>query len=144
MILRGPNPELADFIEQNCSQKSWEGIIRKLWPNAKFIESVITGQMAQYIPALEFYSNKLPLISTTYASSEAYFGINVNPLCKPQDVSYTFMPNIAYFEFVPVNEDNKKEIVDLVNVKLGCYYAPLITNYSGELYIYYEKCYIFF
>ncbi|KFK35356.1 hypothetical protein AALP_AA5G274100 [Arabis alpina] len=130
-ILRGPNPELADFIEEKCSQKSWQGIIRQLWPNAKFIESVFTGQMAQYVPTLEFYSNKLPLVSTTYGASESFFGVNVNPLCKPQDVTYTFMPNISYFEFLHIDEGNNNEIVELANVKLGHYYAPVVTTFAG-------------
>ncbi|CAH2036682.1 unnamed protein product [Thlaspi arvense] len=130
-ILKGPNPGLADLIQQICSHKSWQGIIRQLWPNAKYIEGVFTGQMAQYVPTLEFYSDKLPLISPTYASSETFFGINVNPLCKPQDVTYTFMPNIAFFEFLPVDKESNNDIVDLADVKLGCYYVPLVTTYSG-------------
>ncbi|ESQ36219.1 hypothetical protein EUTSA_v10009803mg [Eutrema salsugineum] len=131
LILGGPNLELADLIEQECSQKSWEGIITRIWPKTKYLESIVTGQMAHYIPTLDFYSNKLPFISPFYASSETMFGINVNPLCKPQDVSYTFLPNVSYFEFLLVNEVNKVEIVDLVDVKLGCYYEPLVTNYAG-------------
>ncbi|CAH2070374.1 unnamed protein product [Thlaspi arvense] len=130
-ILGEPNPELADLIEKECNKKSWEGIIPRLWPKTKFIESIATGQMAQHIPTLEFYSNKLPLISSSYVSSETMFGINMNPLCKPQDVSYTFMPNLSYFEFLLVDAGDKFEIVDLVDVKLGCLYEPLVTNHSG-------------
>ncbi|ESQ43425.1 hypothetical protein EUTSA_v10015256mg [Eutrema salsugineum] len=130
-ILGKANPELADLVEKECNQKSWEGIIPRLWPKAKFIESIATGQMTQHIPTLEFYSNKLPLISSSYVSSETMFGINMNPLCKPQDVSYTFMPNLSYFEFLLVDASDEVEIVDLVDVKLGCYYEPLITNHSG-------------
>ncbi|KFK43724.1 hypothetical protein AALP_AA1G164600 [Arabis alpina] len=48
-----------------------------------------------------------------------------------KDVSYTFMPNMSYFEFLPAEEGNEGIIVDLVNVKLGGYYEPLITNYFG-------------
>ncbi|KAL9309035.1 putative GH3 family protein [Arabidopsis thaliana] len=131
VILGGPNPELADLIEHRCSHKSWEGMITKLWPNVKYIQTIITGQMSQYIPILEFYSNKLPLISPRYASSETIFGVNLNPLCKPNNVSYTFLPNMSYFEFLLVDEENNDEIVDLVNVKLGCFYEPLITNHFG-------------
>ncbi|VVB15642.1 unnamed protein product [Arabis nemorensis] len=130
-ILGAANPELADLIENECNQKSWEGIIPRLWPKTKFIESIATGQMAQHIPTLEFYSNKLPLISSSYVSSETMFGINMNPLCKLEDISYTFMPNLSYFEFLLVDGGKKIEIVDLVDVKLGCYYEPLVTNHSG-------------
>ncbi|CAA7024315.1 unnamed protein product [Microthlaspi erraticum] len=130
-ILGGSNLELADLIEQECIKKSWEGIITRLWPNIKSIQGVVTGQMSQYIPILEFYSNKLPLISPYYASSETIFGVNVNPLCKPQDVSYTFMPNMSYFEFITIDGGNNGEIVDLVNVKIGCSYEVLVTNHFG-------------
>lgn len=136
-ILGGPNSELADRIEEECQKESWKGIITRLWPKTKFIQSVITGQNAQFIPMLEFYSNKLPLISPIYASSETMFGVNVNPLCKPQDISYTFMPNMSYFEFLRAGDNgNEGDIVDLVDVQIGCYYEPLVTNYFGELYVY--------
>uniref|UniRef100_A0A0D3B8N2 GH3 middle domain-containing protein n=1 Tax=Brassica oleracea var. oleracea TaxID=109376 RepID=A0A0D3B8N2_BRAOL len=130
-ILRGCNSELADRIEEECNKKSWEGIITRLWPKVKFIQSIVTRQNSQCIPMLEFYSNKVPLISTVYGSSETIFGINMNPFCKPQDISYTCIPTISYFEFILADEGNKGEIVDLVNVKIGSYYEPVITNYYG-------------
>ncbi|XP_020869870.1 4-substituted benzoates-glutamate ligase GH3.12 isoform X2 [Arabidopsis lyrata subsp. lyrata] len=138
IILGGPNSELAELIEEECNKNSWEGIITRLWPRTKFIQTIVTGQNAQYIPILEFYSNKLPLISTAYGSSETIFGVNVNPFCKPEDVSYTFMPTMSYFEFLLADEGNNGEIVDLVNVKLGSYYEPLVTNYSGHYVFYWE------
>ncbi|CAF2040846.1 hypothetical protein BRARA_I01637 [Brassica rapa] len=130
-ILGGGNSELADKIEEECKKKSWKCIIPRLWPNVKFIQSIVTGQNSQYIPMLEFYSNKVHLFSPAYGSSETMFGVNVNPLCKPEDVSYTFMPNISYFEFILADKGNEGEIVDLVNVEIGSYYEPLITNYYG-------------
>ncbi|CAN6981099.1 unnamed protein product [Brassica rapa subsp. trilocularis] len=135
-ILGEPNPELADLIENECGQESWQGIVSRLWPKTKCVETIVTGIMAQYIPALEFYSDKLPIVSSIYGSSETFFGLNVNPLCKPQHVSYTFLPNMSYFEFIHVDADGEAtgEIVDLVDVKSGGYYEPLVTNYSGSLY----------
>ncbi|KAK4740764.1 hypothetical protein SAY87_024352 [Trapa incisa] len=105
--------------------------------------------MAQYIPTLEFYSGGIPLISVMYGSSECYFGINLQPLSKPSDVSYTLLPNMAYFEFLPLenncgevaagealcNGDHKvkvaTEAVDLGDVKLGHYYELVVTTFSG-------------
>lgn len=56
----------------------------------------------------------------------------MDPLCKPQDVSYTCAPNVSYFEFLPVDHKGDMAcIVDLVDVKLGCYYEPVVTNYFG-------------
>lgn len=154
LIVGKANRDLADFIEHQCCGESWEGIIKKIWPKTKYIEVIVTGSMAQYIPTIEFYSGGLPLVSTMYASSECYFGINFKPLCKPSDVSYTLLPNMAYFEFLLVEKNNEEltqefqyngisdqncqhdeiETVDLMNVKLGHYYELVVTTFTGEFH----------
>lgn len=145
-ILLQPDPLLADEIQNICSRPSWKGILRLLWPRAKYIEAVVTGSMSQYIPALEYYSGgKLPLVGTMYASSECYFGVNLKPLSDPADVSFTLLPNMGYFEFIPLSDHGtllmdldeetevpKDKLVDLVNVRLGCYYELVITTFAGN------------
>ncbi|KAL2476192.1 Indole-3-acetic acid-amido synthetase GH3.6 [Abeliophyllum distichum] len=127
MKILKPDAKLADFIEQECSRQSWQGIITRLWPNTKYIDVIVTGTMSQYIPTLDYYSNGLPLVCTMYASSECYFGVNLNPLCKPSEVSYTLIPTMAYFEFLPEHQ----ELIDLVDVKLGQDYELVVTTYAG-------------
>ncbi|KAL0306439.1 UNVERIFIED_CONTAM: Indole-3-acetic acid-amido synthetase GH3.6 [Sesamum radiatum] len=147
MRILKPDPKLADFIESECSKESWQGIITKLWPNTKYIDVIVTGTMSQYIPTLDYYSDGLPLVCTMYASSECYFGVNLNPLCKPSEVSYTLIPTMCYYEFLPVhrnngltnsismpkslNEKEQQELVDLVDVKLGQEYELVVTTYAG-------------
>ncbi|XVE61388.1 hypothetical protein DITRI_Ditri06bG0035500 [Diplodiscus trichospermus] len=157
-ILTGPNPELADLLETIFEIESWEGIIRKLWPKAKFIDAIVTGSMGQYISLLDFYSGGLPIFSPGYAASEGCFGINFEPLSNPSDVSYTFVPSMAYFEFLPVDKKNREqaqelqcngasneesiekcengnvEPVDLVNVKVGQFYEVVVTTSAGKIY----------
>ncbi|KAL8046466.1 hypothetical protein ABFX02_08G179100 [Erythranthe guttata] len=134
-ILKKPDPELADFVATECGKGSWQGIITRLWPNTKYVDVIVTGTMSQYIPILDYYSNGLPLVCTMYASSECYFGVNLNPLCKPSEVSYTIIPNMAYFEFLPVQKadekEEEKELVDLVDVKIGHEYELVVTTYAG-------------
>ncbi|XP_018445569.1 4-substituted benzoates-glutamate ligase GH3.12 [Raphanus sativus] len=130
LVLGGPRPDLADTIETICNQSSWKGIVTRIWPNTKYIETVVTGSMGQYVPTLNYYCSDLPLVSTTYGSSETTFGVNVDPLCKPEDVSYAFMPNMSYFEFITMDGD-KRDVVDLHEVKVGCTYEPVVTNFAG-------------
>ncbi|XP_016474512.2 indole-3-acetic acid-amido synthetase GH3.6-like [Nicotiana tabacum] len=147
MKILKPDPELADFIEAECSKDSWKGIITRLWPNTKYVDVIVTGSMSQYIPTLDYYSNGLPLVSTMYASSECPFGINLNPFCKPSEVSYTLIPTMGYFEFSPIhrtnevpnsismsespNEKEQQQLVDLVDVKIGQEYELVVSTYSG-------------
>ncbi|MQM09450.1 hypothetical protein Taro_042321 [Colocasia esculenta] len=138
-VLRGPDPELAALVETECGRGSWQGIITRLWPNTKYIDVIVTGTMAQYIPTLDYYSGGLPLACTMYASSECYFGLNLEPMCKPSEVSYTLIPTMAYFEFLPVHRssgcaaDNPdpSDLVGLVDVKLGQEYELVLTTYAG-------------
>lgn len=130
-----PDPDLAMFIADQCSGENWAGIVTRIWPNTKYLDVIVTGAMAQYIPTLEFYSGGLPMACTMYASSECYFGLNLKPMCKPSEVSYTIMPNMAYFEFIPHDPCKKSvsgpELVDLAHVEVGKEYELVITTYSG-------------
>lgn len=80
-----------------------------------------------------------------YASSECYFGVNMKPLCDPADVAFTLLPNMCYFEFIPLGENGtllmdmdeekgvpKEKLVDLVHVRLGCYYELVVTTFAGK------------
>ncbi|XP_057964464.1 probable indole-3-acetic acid-amido synthetase GH3.1 [Malania oleifera] len=130
-----PNPDLAEFIVGECSGENWERIITRIWPKTKYLDVIVTGAMAQYIPTLEYYSGGLPMACTMYASSECYFGLNLEPMCKPSKVSYTIMPNMAYFEFISHGGDSvdppPRRLVDLADVEVGKEYELVITTYSG-------------
>ncbi|URD72968.1 Indole-3-acetic acid-amido synthetase [Musa troglodytarum] len=134
-----PDPELARFVAAECSEGEWAGIITRIWPNTKYLDVIVTGAMAQYIPTLEYYSGGLPMACTMYASSECYFGLNLNPMCDPSEVSYTIMPNMAYFEFLPHGGDGRHpgegvdtaQLVDLADVEVGKEYELVITTYAG-------------
>ncbi|KAG9440324.1 hypothetical protein H6P81_020489 [Aristolochia fimbriata] len=151
-FLRKPDPELARFVVDKCSAGNWEGIITRMWPNTKYLDVIVTGAMAQYIPTLDYYSGGLPKACTMYASSECYFGLNLNPMCKPSEVSYTIMPNMGYFEFLPHNYSSSSSssptattdlinkpspspspprLVDLADVEVGKEYELVITTYAG-------------
>ncbi|KAJ3673036.1 hypothetical protein LUZ60_006410 [Juncus effusus] len=135
-----PDQDLARFVTKECSKGDWAGIITRIWPNTKYLDVIVTGAMAQYIPTLEYYSGGLPMACTMYASSECYFGLNLRPMCQPSDVSYTIMPNMAYFEFIPVGSDGlsgstcngaARQLVDLAHVEVGKEYELVITTYAG-------------
>ncbi|KAE9460681.1 hypothetical protein C3L33_07423, partial [Rhododendron williamsianum] len=126
-ILKKPEPKLADFIASECSKENWEKIITRIWPNTKYLDCVVSGVMAQYITALEYYSGGLPVASTSYGSSECYGGLNLNPICDPSQVIYTIMPNMAYFEFIP-QKSNSAKLVDLADVEVGQEYELVVTT----------------
>ncbi|KAG5578949.1 hypothetical protein H5410_049576 [Solanum commersonii] len=140
MKILKPDSELADFIEAECSKDSWQWIITRLWPNTKYVDVVVTGAMSQYIPMLDYYCNSLPLISTMYASSECFFGINLNPLFafgyKNNAPQFNFIRRenvILSIDFDKTNEFDLQNVVNNVANNLMSFDAHVVdyTSYAN-------------
>ncbi|KAK8998314.1 hypothetical protein V6N11_083705 [Hibiscus sabdariffa] len=142
-----PNPELADLIHQKCSGlNNWYGLIPALFPNAKYIYGIMTGSMEPYLKKLRHYAGGLPLLSSDYGSSEGWIGANVNPKVPPESATYVVLPDIGYFEFIPLKENVEEHVQDkvsnsflskepkpvgLTEVKVGEEYEIIITSFGG-------------
>lgn len=142
-----PDPHLAELIYNKCSGLSnWYRLIPELFPNAKYIYGIMTGSMEPYLKKLRHYAGELPLLSADYGSSEGWIGANVNPQLPPKLATYAVLPNIGYFEFIPLRVDiedqdhNKMDRsflcmepkpVGLTEVKIGEEYEIILTNGAG-------------
>lgn len=63
ILLDGPDLEVAERVEDECSKGQWEGIVHKLWPNAKYVKGILTGAMKPYIPVVQrLLGPSLPLV----------------------------------------------------------------------------------
>ncbi|KAJ7981365.1 Indole-3-acetic acid-amido synthetase GH3.3 [Quillaja saponaria] len=125
-------------LDPKITDPSVRGAVMKILKPNPILADLIEAECAK--------GNCLPLASPIYVSSECHFALNLNPLCKPNDISYTFIPTMGYFEFLPVNREdtnfiskpraslsNKEslELIDLVDVKLGQEYEVVVTTYAG-------------
>ncbi|KAI3818527.1 hypothetical protein L1987_12336 [Smallanthus sonchifolius] len=132
-----PNANLADDIENKCSGLTdWKGLIPEIFPNCKYIYAIMTGSMEPYLKKLRVYAAGVRLLSADYGSSEGWIGANVNPDLPPEMTSFTVLPNIGYFEFLPLGEIEEPdslgpEPIGLTDVKLGEEYEVVVTNYAG-------------
>ncbi|EOA26759.1 hypothetical protein CARUB_v10022844mg [Capsella rubella] len=129
-----PNPELAETIRNKCmSLSNWYGLIPALFPNAKYVYGIMTGSMEPYVHKLRHYAGDLPLVSHDYGSSEGWIAANVTPRLSPEEATFAVIPNLGYFEFLPVSEtgEGEEKPVGLTEVKIGEEYEVVITNYAG-------------
>lgn len=150
-----PNPHLASQIEANCKKLEetgldWFGLIPKLWPNAKYVYSIMTGSMHTYLKRLRHYAGDLPLVSADYGSTESWIGVNLDPSLPPENVTFAVVPTFSYFEFIPIYRPNynhldfnvnsasadddfiEDEPVTLSQVKLGQQYEIVLTTFTGQ------------
>ncbi|XP_050208043.1 indole-3-acetic acid-amido synthetase GH3.10 [Mercurialis annua] len=144
-IITCTNRCLASRIEENCKNlesEDWFGLIRKLWPNAKYVYSIMTGSMQPYLKKLRHYGSGLPLVSADYGSTESWIGVNVDPCLAPENVTFAVIPTFSYFEFIPLYRQNKDcsyaiddfvedEAVPLAKVKVGQEYEIVVTTFTG-------------
>lgn len=140
-LLAGPNPELADAVARRCAGLSnWYGVIPALWPNAKYVYGIMTGSMEHYVKKLRHYAGGLPLIAAEYGASEGWIGANVEPGVPPESATFTVLPDIGYFEFIPLRPGpdvdpcycyGEAEPVGLTEVAVGEHYEVVMTTFAG-------------
>ncbi|KAL5670835.1 hypothetical protein ACJX0J_015141, partial [Zea mays] len=104
-LLAKPNPALADEVARRCAEArlgGWRGLVHALWPNARYVHTIVTGSMEHYVRKLRHYAGGLPLVAMDYGASEGMVGANVEPEVPPDSATFAVLPNIAYFEFIPL------------------------------------------
>lgn len=141
-----PNPGLASRVEAKCGElegADWAGLIPKLWPNAKYVYSIMTGSMQPYLCKLSHYAANLPLVSADYGSTESWIGANLDPTSPPHKVTFAVIPTFSYFEFIPLRRQNQSLVsaadnfveedpVPLSRVKIGQEYEIVLTTFTGQ------------
>ncbi|GJN06472.1 hypothetical protein PR202_ga24201 [Eleusine coracana subsp. coracana] len=140
-LLAGPNPALADEVARKCAGLSnWYGVIPALFPNARYVHGIMTGSMEHYVKKLRHYAGGLPLVAAEYGASEGWIGANVDPENPPENVTFTVLPNIAYFEFIPLKTGDgaaadscyaEAEPVGLTELTVGEHYEVVMTTFAG-------------
>lgn len=142
-----PKPKLASKIEAACKELEdldWFGLVPKLWPNAKYVYSIMTGSMQPYLKKLRRYAAGVPLVSAEYGSTESWIGVNVDPCLPPEDVTFAVVPTFSYFEFIPLHRHKhdcnlatddfiEDKPVPLSQVKVGQQYEIVLTTFTGKL-----------
>ncbi|XP_058745535.1 jasmonoyl--L-amino acid synthetase JAR6-like [Vicia villosa] len=131
-----PNPELANLIHKKCKGLSnWYGLFPELFPNVKYVQGIMTGAMLPYVTKLRHYAGEVPLLTSEYGASEGGIASNVNPKVPPEFATYCLLPQIAYFEFIPLAQLDANQVelkpVGLTDVKIGEEYEILFTNPAG-------------
>ncbi|KAM7276613.1 hypothetical protein ACFE04_018479 [Oxalis oulophora] len=142
------NTDLGSRIEKICTELEsvdWFGLVPKMWPNAKYLYSIMTGSMQPYMKKLRHYAGDLALVSGDYGSTESWIGVNLDPCLPPEEVTFAVIPTFAYFEFIPVHRRKKRdyissrdhddltedEPVSLSQVKIGQEYEVVLTTFTG-------------
>ncbi|KAF0935096.1 hypothetical protein E2562_030339 [Oryza meyeriana var. granulata] len=136
-VLARPGPELAGRVRRICEREDWCGVLRHLWPEARYISCVTMGTMEQYFQAIKhFIGDTVPVLSTDYLAFECPIGINLERTSLPEETTYVLLPTAAYFEFIPFDTHAGRraaaaEPVDIAGVEASKTYEVVASKFRG-------------
>ena len=122
-----PNPKRAEELRQFSGSDLSDGLIRKLWPNVKYLRLSSGMQFHPYIEILDHYSGNLPVYPFLYAASEGMFSVAAGVGRMDE---YIMIPDLCFYEFLPETDENGP-CLTLTELKEGEKYEILITTVSG-------------
>ena len=109
-------------------KKGMEGIVPRIWPNIQFIASIGTGGFFTYTKKMKFYTGKnIPYYNMLYGASEGLVAV----ARRSGDTSYVLIPDGGFYEFVPVKEEDEKNVLTIDQLEEGEAYEIVFTNLSG-------------
>lgn len=119
--------ERLEYVDREV-QKGFEGIAGRLWPGLRLISGISSREFSAEDASLHRFTGDIPEYYYIYCSSECYVG---NPVAL-NDFRYVMVPDKAFFEFLPFDEENKEtETLLPQETKEGCLYELVVTNYAG-------------
>ncbi|CAE6053613.1 unnamed protein product [Arabidopsis arenosa] len=144
-VYRNPNFKagMKSITSPSCSpDEVWEEIVTDIkdgvLSNRITVPSVRTAMSKLLTPnpeLAETIRSKCMSLSNChdYGSSEGWIAANVTPKLSPEEATFAVIPNLGYFEFLPVSEtgEGEEKPVGLTEVKIGEEYEVVITNYAG-------------
>jgi hypothetical protein len=122
-----PDPIRAGELKSLSGHDLAAGLIRKIWPEVKYMRLSSGMQFHPFAEQLDYYSGGIPVYPFLFASSEGMF-------CVAQGVgkmdSYIMIPDLCFFEFVPEMDEDAPALT-LWELKKGERYELVITTVSG-------------
>lgn len=125
-----PNPSRAQELRLLAHETLRENMIKKIWPNVRYILAIGGKSFAYYTEKMEGYAGDIPIHPYAYAASEGIFGI-AEKINQPD--RYILFPEAGFFEFLPLSEEqgeNKRPFF-LWELHVGERYELVFTNQSG-------------
>jgi hypothetical protein len=108
-----------------------EGLMTRLWPNLRYINTVTSGSFSACVPRLRHLAGPgIHLHSPAYGASEGVVGVNLETNGLDQ---YVLAVGSCYFEFIPADhlELSAPATVGPEALEPGQDYEVVITNRSG-------------
>ena len=122
-----PNRQRAAELRQEFAKGFADPIIPRIWPEFAFVFAIGSGGFSVYTDKMRYYLGSIPIFFSVYAASESIMAI-----CNAMESQeFVLIPDSAFFEFIPVNQENSDETLTMEQLEVGQDYEIVLTNQSG-------------
>ena len=122
-----PDPVRAAELKSFAGDDLSRGMIKKIWPNVKYLRMISGMQFHPFVEIMDHYSGGLPVYPFVYASSEGMFCLAAG---VGKTDAYIPIPDCCFFEFLPEEDDTVTPLL-LSEIQKGKRYEIVITTVSG-------------
>ena len=134
-----PNPKRAEELRIIFKDGFNKKLVKRLWPSCQGMMIIAGGGFSNSTKMLqEEYAGGIPILSLLHGCSEGVVGVAFPD--KPEQYSYMVIPELAFYEFIPVEicDESDPNTLFLDEVGNACNTGILFTflnqSYSGAGY----------
>ncbi len=118
----------AEYLKAEFQKGFDTPIVPRIWPKLRFVMAISGEVYAPYMKRLRNDIGETPYHYFIYAASEGFFG---TALGADYPDAYVLVPDIGFFEFLPVEQQDLDHPCDFTEVKKGGKYELVYTGTAG-------------
>lgn len=123
-----PDPVRANELRAIMNSPSDEPFISRIWPEMSFVAAIGTGDFEPFTKAvLSQCDSDVTVCHSVYAASEALIAFAI----KPNEACYLPLVDSAFYEFIPVEENESDRILLMNELEVGKFYEIVVTTKAG-------------
>lgn len=130
-----PDPERAAELRDIFNNPDERPLVSRIWPEMSYITAIGSADFEPFTKTMiKFCDDDVVFNNSFYACSESIIGCAV----YFNDPRYLLIPDAAFYEFIPVDSDNRDKTLLMHELEEGKLYEIIITTFAG-LYRYQLK-----
>ncbi|MBP5279515.1 MAG: GH3 auxin-responsive promoter family protein, partial [Erysipelotrichaceae bacterium] len=123
-----PDPKRATELREAFSKTNKRPLISAIWPDISYIVGIGSADFEPFTKTLcEFLDDDVTINYSLYACSESLIGFSI----YPNEPKYLPIIDLAFYEFIPVDSDDREKTLLLNELEEGKLYEIIITTKGG-------------
>ena len=123
-----PNPERAAELREIFNNPSEKPLVSRIWPEMSFVSAIGSTDFEPFTKTMmRFCDDDVAFNNSIYACSESIIGC----AAYLDDPRYLLIPDAAFYEFIPIDSDDRNKTLLMHELEEGKLYEIVLTTFAG-------------